>query len=263
MPVPQPVRLPFRLKDIDPADELGLDKDQAKAETQELRQRVRELQEMLYANGRSALLVVFQGMDASGKDGATRSLLEYVDPTGVEVTSFKTPSREEDAHDFLWRIHRAVPRYGNIGVFNRSHYEEVLIDRALGWEPESVWRPRYAMINAFEDILARNGYAVLKFFLHISKQEQKRRIERRLSDATKVWKFDPGDLKMREHWQDYMLAYEDAINACSTPQAPWYVVPADRKWVRDWFVTKVVVQRLEALKLRWPSARFDATKVSL
>jgi PPK2 family polyphosphate:nucleotide phosphotransferase len=259
MPQPIVVKPKIKLKDFDPAYSGDLEKDEARERTTELCKRLRDLQNLLYANSRHALLVIFQGMDASGKDGAGRRLLEYVDPAGVEVVSFKTPSKEEDAHDFLWRIHKAAPRFGNIGVFNRSHYEEVLIDRVLGWEPETVWRPRYEMINAFERILTANGTILLKFFLHISKEEQAERLERRRLDPTKVWKFDPADLKMREKWGDFMDAYQDALNECSPVHAPWHVVPANKKWFRDFVIVTHVVEALERLNLKWPKPKVDVS----
>lgn len=249
----------IKLKDFETSFTDGLEKEQTREKTTQLCKRLSELQNLLYANSKQALLIIFQGMDASGKDGAVRRLLEFVDPAGVEVVSFKTPSKEEDSHDFLWRIHKAAPRYGNIGVFNRSHYEEVLIDRALGWEPETVWRPRYEMINAFEKLLTSNGTIVLKFFLHISKDEQATRLERRRLDPTKVWKFDPADIKMRERWGDFMDAYQDALNECSPPNAPWHVVPADKKWFRDYVVARHVVEALERLALKWPKPKVDVS----
>lgn len=263
MPQPIVAKPKIKLKDFDPAYTGGLEKEEVKGRTEELCRRMRDLQNLLYANGRQALLIIFQGMDASGKDGAARRVLEFVDPAGVEVVSFKTPSKEEDAHDFLWRIHKAVPKFGNIGVFNRSHYEEVLIDRALGWEPEAVWRPRYEMINAFEKLLATNGTIILKFFLHISKEEQAERLEKRRLDPTKMWKFDPADIEMRKRWGDFMDAYQDAINECSTPHAPWHIVPANRKWYRDYIVASHVVGALEQLNLKWPKPKVDLSQLKV
>jgi PPK2 family polyphosphate:nucleotide phosphotransferase len=263
MAQPIVVKPKIKLKDFDPDYFDGRAKESTREETTELCKRLKDLQNLLFANSNKALLIVMQGMDASGKDGAVRRLLEFVDPAGVNVVSFKTPSKEEDSHDFLWRIHKAVPRYGCIGVFNRSHYEEVLIDRALGWEPESVWRPRYEMINAFEKHLSQNGYVILKFFLHISKDEQAERLERRRADPTKRWKFDPSDLEMRLKWEAFMHAYEDALNECSTPYAPWHIVPANRKWYRDYVIASHVVRALEQLQLKWPVPKIDTSKLKI
>src|SRR5206468_4796865 len=170
------------------------------------------------------------------------------------------PSAEESAHDFLWRVHKAVPRFGNIGVFNRSHYEEVLVVRVLKLRPPAVWRARYDQINAFEKHLAANGVVLLKFFLHISRQEQAERLRARLQDPSKNWKFQPDDLKMRAHWARFMKAYEDAINFCSTSHAPWHIIPANRKWYRDFVIAKTVVKALESLKLQWPRPHKDLAK---
>jgi PPK2 family polyphosphate:nucleotide phosphotransferase len=186
-----------------------------------------------------------------------------VSPSGVETANFKTPSSEERAHDFLWRAHKAVPRYGNIGIFNRSYYEDVLIVRVMKLQPESVWRPRYAQINAFEKILAENGVVLLKFFLHISKAEQAERLQARLDDPHKHWKFESADLKTRERWREFQEAYENAINLCSTPRSPWHIVPANHKWYRDYIVARTVMKALEDLKLKWPRAREDLSKIRI
>src|SRR6266487_4776222 len=232
----QPIRVtpPIRLKDFDPAFCHGLDKDSARDKTMKLCQRIGELQALLHANARHAVLILLQGMDTSGKDGAARRVLECVNPAGVETVNFKAPSAEELAHDYLWRVHQAVPRYGNIGVFNRSHYEDVLVVRVLKLQPSAVWRARYEQINAFEKMLCENRVTVLKFFLHISKEEQVERLKARLADPKKNWKFDPEDLRMRAHWDKFMKAYEDAVNLCNTKCAPWHIIPANRKWYRDY-----------------------------
>ena len=253
----------FRLKDIDPDFCGGLDKDKTRAKTAELCQRIDQLQDRLYANGNQSLLLIFQGMDTSGKDGATRRVLEFVDPAGTEVTSFKTPSSEERAHDFLWRIHKAVPRYGNIGIFNRSHYEEVLIVRVLKMVKEKVWRARYEEINAFEKHLSENRVIMLKFFLHISKKEQAERLRERLENPRKQWKFSVGDLEMRKKWNEFMKAYEDVVNRCSTPWAPWHVIPANRNWYRDHLIANIVVEKLESLNLKWPKAKEDLSQITI
>ncbi|GJD53555.1 Polyphosphate:AMP/ADP phosphotransferase [Methylobacterium crusticola] len=219
------------------------------------RARIQALQERLYAEHRQSLLVVLQAIDTGGKDGTIRSVFEGVNPQGCRVWSFKTPTQEELDHDFLWRYHRHMPGRGMIGVFNRSHYEDVLIVRVKRLVPESVWRPRYALINDFEHLLTRSGTAVLKIFLHISRAEQKARLESRLADPEKQWKFDPADLVEREAWDDYQAAFEDALNRCSTPHAPWYVVPANRKWFRNLAVARLIADTLEAMDPRFPAPR--------
>ncbi len=222
-----------------------------------LRKRLPELQENLYAEHRQSLLLVFQAMDTGGKDGAIANLLTGINPAGVSVAAFKAPSTEELNHDFLWRIHAQAPRRGHIGVFNRSHYEDVLVVRVHNLVPETTWRTRYADINAFERLLAHNGTRVLKFFLHISKAEQAARLQARLDDPAKRWKYEPGDLKERALWPAYQAAYEEAINHCATPDAPWYVVPADHKWVRDLAIAEIVVAALEEMDPQPPAADFD------
>jgi PPK2 family polyphosphate:nucleotide phosphotransferase len=252
-----------RLKNFDPKFSGDWDKEAARAEATKLCQRIGELQELLNANASHSLIILLQGMDTSGKDGSAKRVLEFVNPAGVETTSFKAPSAEELAHDFLWRIHNAVPRYGNIGVFNRSHYEDVLIVRVLKMQPEKVWRARYDQINAFEKHLAENRVILLKFFLHISKQEQAERLQSRLDNPHKNWKFEPADLTMRAKWNDFQKAYEDALNQCSTPWAPWHIIPAERKWHRDYFIAKTVVTALENLKLKWPKPKEDLAKIKI
>lgn len=261
----QPIQLtpPIRLKDFDPAFCRGLDKDATRERTVKLCERIGELQELLHANARHALLILLQGMDTSGKDGAARHVLEFVNPAGVETASFKAPSTLERAHDYLWRIHQAVPRYGNIGVFNRSHYEDVLVVRVMKLQPERVWRARYDQINAFEKHLAENRVILLKFFLHLGKEEQAERLKARLADPRKNWKFETGDLVMRRKWPQFQRAYEEALNRCSTSWAPWHVVPADRKWYRDYVIARTVVDAMENLKLKWPKPREDLSKVKI
>ncbi len=254
---------PIRLKNFDPDFHAGLDKDATREKTAKLCQRIGELQELLYASARHSVLILLQGMDCSGKDGAARRVLQDVDPAGVETANFKSPSREELAHDYLWRIHQRVPRYGNIGVFNRSHYEDVLIVRVMKLQPERVWRPRYDQINAFERHLVENRVVLLKFFLHISKAEQAERLKARLEDPHKNWKFEAADLGMRSKWPQFMRAYEDALNCCSTEWAPWHIVPADRKWYRDHVIAHTVVSAMEKLKLKWPKATEDLSKVHI
>lgn len=261
----QPVKItpPIRLRDFRPDFHAHLDKEAVKAETTQLCRRIGELQELLNASARHALIILLQGMDTSGKDGAAKRVLEFVNPAGVETANFKAPSIEELAHDFLWRIHQRVPRYGNIGVFNRSHYEDVLIVRVMKLQPKSVWHGRYDQINAFEKCLAANRVILLKFFLHISKEEQAERFQARLDDPHKNWKFEPADLEMRRKWPQFQRAYEDMLNRCSTPWAPWHIVPADRKWYRDYVIARTVVAALEKLKLKWPKPKADLSKIKI
>lgn len=261
----QPIKVtpPIRLKDFNPSFCDGLDKDATREKTTRLCQRIAELQDLLYANANQAVLVLLQGMDTSGKDGATKRLLEFVNPLEIETTSFKKPSAEELAHDYLWRVHQAVPRYGHIGVFNRSHYEDVLIVRVMKLQPEKIWRARYEQINAFEKHLAENRVILLKFFLHISKEEQAERLKARLQDKSRNWKFESGDLEMRAKWPQFQQAYEDALNRCSTSWSPWHIVPADRKWYRDFVIARTVVDALEKLRLKWPKPREDLSKIKI
>lgn len=261
----QPIKVvpPIRLKNFDPDFHDGLDKDETREKTTKLCQRIGELQDLLYANARQAVLILLQGMDTSGKDGAAKRVLEFVEPAGVETTNFKTPSAEERAHDYLWRIHQRVPRYGGIGVFNRSHYEDVLIVRVMKVQPERVWRPRYDQINAFEKHLFENRVVLLKFFLHIRKEEQAERLQSRLENPHKNWKFESADLEMRKKWPQFQRAYEDALNCCSTSWAPWHIVPADRKWYRDYVIARTVVTAMEKLKLKWPQPKEDLSKIRI
>ncbi|HWL17483.1 MAG TPA: PPK2 family polyphosphate kinase [Opitutus sp.] len=253
----------FRLKRLNPDDTRGLDKAVTKAKTAKLHERIGDLQPLLYANGTHAVLMIFQGIDASGKDGSVRSVLREVNPAGVEVANFKVPSEEERAHDFLWRVHRAVPRYGNIGVFNRSHYEAVLAERVLGIVPPEVWKPRYEQIVDWERMLAANKVVLLKFFLHLSREEQARRFRERLNNPKKHWKFSPADLDVRKRWDDYAEAFEDMLNQTSHRAAPWHVIPADHNWYRDHLIARLVVDTLEALDLKWPKAKADFSKVKI
>jgi PPK2 family polyphosphate:nucleotide phosphotransferase len=261
----QPIRIvaPIRLKDFNPDFHDGLDKEETRAKTVKLCQRIGEFQELLYADARQALLIILQGMDTSGKDGAAKRVLEFVNPAGVETANFKVPSAEESAHDFLWRVHKVVPRLGRIGVFNRSHYEVVLIERVLKLQPAPVWRARYEQINAFEKHLSANGIKILKFFLHISRDEQGVRLKARVADPHKNWKFRPEDLKMRAHWAEFQKAYKDAINSCSTQYAPWHIIPSNRKWYRDYVIARTVVQALEGMKLEWPKPSTDLLKLPI
>lgn len=239
------------------------DKVETKEQIEELGQRIGDLQQLLYANSRHAALLIFQGMDASGKDGAIRTVLRFVNPTGVEIANFKVPSVEESAHDFLWRIHEAVPRHGNIGVFNRSHYEAVLAERVLGLIPRKVWALRYQQIVEFERMLVENRILVLKFYLHISRDEQAARFKERLSNPEKNWKFSHADVATRQLWGNYIEAYEDMLNATSHPAARWHLVPADRNWYRDYIIASTVARALGDLKMKWPRMRKDLAKVRI
>ena len=244
---------PFKLAK-QPTDDTGpfKDKEDAAASTEKHLKRLDELQELMYAEAKHSLLVVFQAMDCGGKDGAIEHVFSGVNPQGCAVTSFKAPTPLEKAHDSLWRHHEPAPPKGMIGIFNRSHYESVLVERVRELAPEKIWKRRYDHINAFEKLLADEGTTILKFFLHISKEEQKKRLEARVADPKKNWKFNPGDLEERKLWDDYQAAYQDALEKCSTDYAPWYVVPADRKWFRNWVISDTIVRTLETLEMKFP-----------
>ena len=222
--------------------------------TKKLLERAAELHDALHAESRRSLLVVLQARDAGGKDGTIRKVFRALNPVALQVTSFKAPSADELSRDFLWRVHRAVPPRGTIGVFNRSHYEDVLVARVRELVPRDVWSRRYGQINDFERMLTENGVTLLKVFLHISKREQLKRLQARVDDPTKHWKVAAGDWKEHELWSAYTQAYRDALRKCSTPWAPWYVVPADDKKVRDWLVARVLTARLQRMAPRYPEA---------
>ena len=250
------------LADYDPGYTGGYQrKRESKEDLAQNVERLRALQEVLWAEGKHSLLIVLQAMDAGGKDGTIKHVMRGVNPQGCQVTSFKVPSKEELARDYLWRIHKAVPRRGYIGIFNRSHYEDVLVVRVHNLVPESVWQTRYEQINHFEKLLADTGTTILKFFLYTSKAEQKQRFEERLLDPRKNWKFSMGDVEERGYWDDYMLAYETALSRCSTPWAPWYIIPANRKWYRNLVVSQIIVEALEKLDMRYPPPLPDADKI--
>ena len=252
----------LRLKDFSP-DDTGKFKHKSDAEALLTEQLVDldSLQNVLYAEQKRSVLVVLQAIDAGGKDGTIRHVFSGVNPQGCNVTSFKIPSELEASHDFLWRIHAAVPRRGMIEIFNRSHYESVLVERVKKLVPESVWSKRFEQINQFEAMLASEGTTIIKFFLHISKKEQKRRMLERLEVKDKNWKFNIGDLKDRSLWDEYMKAYDDAIERCSTTDAPWYVVPSDHKWFRNYVISDVLVRTMRAMKLQYPAAPKGLDKV--
>jgi PPK2 family polyphosphate:nucleotide phosphotransferase len=213
-----------------------------------------ELAYRLYAENRRCVLLVLQGMDTSGKDGTIRTVMTGVNPQSFQITSFKQPSAEELDHDFLWRIHKAVPNRGEIGIFNRSHYEDVLIVRVHNIIPEEQWRARYHVINEFESLLAAGGMTFIKCFLHISKDEQRERLQKRLDNPNKRWKFSKSDLPERKLWEDYQRAYEDAISHCNTKHAPWHIIPSDRKWYRNLIVSKILRETLESMDPQFPAA---------
>jgi PPK2 family polyphosphate:nucleotide phosphotransferase len=241
------------------ADEIFPDRDTAEVVTKENAKAIDALQDALWAEGSRALLVIFQGIDTSGKDGALRAVFNRCGPLGMSVAPFGRPSDEELAHDFLWRIHMAAPKKGMIGVFNRSQYEDVLVVKVRGLAPADVVEKRYEQINAFEKHLSDTGTTVLKFMLNISKEEQAKRLQARLDDPNKHWKFNPGDLEDRKLWDDYQSAYEIALDRCSTEHAPWRVVPSDRKWQRNAIVAAVVRKALEDMAPQYPKPDWKAS----
>ena len=244
------------LEDHDPRDKGELDggKDEAKEELARLNTRLEELQELLYAEGRRRVLIVLQAMDAGGKDGTIRRVFDGVNPQGVRVASFKAPTSEELARDFLWRAHRQVPRDGEMVIFNRSHYEDVLVVRVRELAPREVVEQRYAQIADFERMLVESGTTIMKFFLHISREEQRERLQARVDDPAKHWKFNSGDLEERKLWDEYHRAFEIAMERTSTAEAPWWIIPSDRKWYRDLCVSRIVVETLESLGMKTPVA---------
>jgi PPK2 family polyphosphate:nucleotide phosphotransferase len=241
-----------RLEDIDPRAKPALDKEEAERQTKSDAEAIDRLQDRLYAEGRRALLVVLQGVDASGKDGTIRAVFNTSGPIGVRVASFKAPTPEELAHDFLWRVHEKVPPKGIIGVFNRSHYEDVLVVKVKKLASPEAIEKRYDQINAFEKHLTENGTSILKFMLYVSADEQKQRLAERLHDPEKRWKFNPSDLEDRKLWKEYQSAYETMLNRCSTSWAPWYVISADRNWARNATIARIVRRTLEKLNPEYP-----------
>jgi PPK2 family polyphosphate:nucleotide phosphotransferase len=252
----------FRLRDWATDETSGIaGKAEGRAKLAELTARLDELQELFYADRRHRLLVVLQGTDTAGKGGAIKRVFRGMNPSGVRVASFKRPTEPELAHDFLWRIHPHVPGDGEVALFDRSHYEDVLIVRVHDLVPEARWKARYEHIRAFEQMLADEGTTILKFFLHISKDEQRERLQARLDDPAKRWKFRTEDLDERQYWDDYQAAYEAMIQRTSTEDAPWYVVPADKKWHRDVVICQTLVETLEGLDLRYPEAEEDLDSI--
>ena len=256
-----PLEKKFRLSDIDPSDTHGLTKEEAAAALVKNLERLSLLQYLLYAEGRRSVLVVLQGIDAGGKDGTIRRVMSGLNPQGVRVTPFKVPEGAEKRHDYLWRIHKALPEYGEIGIFNRSHYEDVLVVRVHGLVPKSVWSKRYRQINEFEHMLSESGVTIVKFLLYIGKEEQARRFRERLEDKERNWKFSPSDLKEREYWDAYIEAYDDMLTKCNSEHAPWYVIPANRKWFRNLAVAQILVETLNGMKLQYPKPAADLSKI--
>ena len=255
----------IRLADIDTRSTCNFNGDKAAtvAILAQLNAQLVELQQVLYAEHKHKVLVVFQAMDTGGKDGVIRKVFSGITPTGIHVASFKAPTSVELDHDYLWRVHQRVPAKGELVVFNRSHYEDVLITRVEGWIDDRTAKRRFRQINNFEAMLVEEGTIIVKFFLHISKDEQKKRLQDRLDDTAKNWKFNLGDLTAREKWDDYQRVFEDAINATSSSHAPWYIVPADRNWVRDLYVCSVLVSVLSNLKMQYPDPPAGLDKVVL
>jgi len=251
------------LGDLDPGETRAFTggKDEVDEELGALKQKLTELQELLFAEHRQSVLVVLQGMDTAGKDGVIRHVFEGVNPQGVKVYGFKKPTAEESDHDFLWRVHRCVPGKGEMAIFNRSHYEDVLVVRVHSLVPREVWKTRYDSINCFEKMLSQEGVAILKFFLHISKAEQKKRLQERLDDPKKQWKFNPADLPERRLWGDYQKAYEEVLSRTSMDYAPWYIVPSNRKWYRDLTVAALLVKAMENLRMEYPKGDFDPDEI--
>jgi PPK2 family polyphosphate:nucleotide phosphotransferase len=250
-----------RLSKIDPDDTGGVTKEEAIERFEELREEISVLQEKLYAGQSRSLLIIFQAMDTGGKDGAIKNLCAGLNPAGLELTRFKVPTPVELDHDFLWRAHKAAPSKGMIGLWNRSHYEDVLVVRVHKLVAKKIWQARYDQINRFEEILTKNGTTIIKFMLHISKGEQKARLQERLENPRKQWKFNSADLKERAFWDDYEKAYEDAINCCTTRHSPWHIVPANHKWARNLAIVQVVLPVLKRMHLRYPKPSFDPAAI--
>jgi PPK2 family polyphosphate:nucleotide phosphotransferase len=251
------------LKDIDPGATGGMSQQEVEQRLPAMQERLGELHNLLYGAAHQSLLIVLQGMDTAGKDGSVKHLMQGLNPVGCDITSFKAPTAEELAHDFLWRIHMHTPALGMVGVFNRSHYEDVLIVRVHELVPRAIWEERYEQINDFERRLAQSGTIIVKFYLHISKKEQRERLLEREREPSKAWKLAVGDWKERERWKEYRAAYEDAISRCGTKDAPWYIVPADKKWYRNYMLTKALIQRLEPYAKDWSAELAERGKKAL
>jgi PPK2 family polyphosphate:nucleotide phosphotransferase len=253
----------WQLHDRDADRDFGWTESEARTAIATMAIKLEELQYKMYADGRHALLVVLQAIDGGGKDSTIRHVFSAFNPQGCTVTAFKVPSAEELRHDFLWRIHRHAPAHGEVAVFNRSHYEDVLVVRVDGLAPKPVWQARYDQINRFESLLTAGNTKVIKIFLQISRDEQQRRFAERIREPRKQWKFDPADLRKRAQWPAYRRAFEDMLSRCSTQHAPWYVVPADKKWLRDLAVSQILLQALESLPLRYPPPTYNPKTIRI
>lgn len=253
-----------KLKDYDPDDTPGESKhDDVEKQLDDLGKEISELQELLAAAQRQSMLIILQGMDTSGKDGTIRHVFNHINPQGCYVQSFKEPTGEDLAHDFLWRIHKCTPGKGSIGIFNRSHYEDVLVARVQNLVPKPVWQARYKEINDFERLLANSSTIILKFFLHISFDEQAERLEAREKDRDKAWKLSASDWETRKHWDAYQEAYEDVLSKCSTEEAPWYIVPANHKWYRNLAISHVIARTMHRYKDEWQADLEERGKLEL
>jgi PPK2 family polyphosphate:nucleotide phosphotransferase len=251
----------IRLKEFDPAFKGKHSKDHALERTKELCEKMSGLQQKLFAERKRSLLICLQAMDAGGKDGVIKHVIGSMNPEGCDVANFKEPTQEELAHDFLWRVEAKMPKRGQIAIFNRSHYEDVLIVRVHDLLPKKTWSERYEQINDFERLHIASGTRILKFFLHISKDEQLKRFEQRLDDPAKRWKISESDYSEREYWDDYVQAYEDAFAKCNTKEAPWFVIPADHKWFRDLAVSEIIVRTLESMDIQVPRPTVDIEEI--
>ncbi len=251
-----------KLDKWDAENTLGWEKDaKMKASLEKSIERIDKLQYLLYAEHKRALLIVLQGRDAAGKDGTIRHVMTGCNPQGCHVTSFKQPSPEEMSHEYLWRIHHAVPEYGDIGIFNRSVYEDVLIVRVHNMVAKEVWSQRYDQINEFEQLLHANHIKIVKFFLHISKDEQKKRFQQRIDDPDRRWKISESDFDERKFWDEYTTAYEDVLSKCSTPHAPWFIIPANKKWFRNLAVSHIIAETMESMNMKFPPPTVDVKKL--
>ncbi len=253
----------IKLKNYPTIEKTDLSKETGRKQFKILQKKLIELHELLYVENQRSLLIVLQAPDTGGKDSTIRQIFSGLDPSGCYVANFKAPSALERSHDFLWRIHQQVPERGHIGIFNRSHYEDVLIARVKNLVPKKQWEKRYHHINAFEAMLHDEGVTILKFYLHISKDYQKERLQKRLSDPHKYWKFSMDDITERAFWEDYQIAYEEVFNRCSTEDAPWYVIPGEQRWLRDLIITSIIVDTLQKFKMKLPKPDFDPKKIIL
>jgi PPK2 family polyphosphate:nucleotide phosphotransferase len=251
----------LKLKDWDPDYDAGKKKEEVEKELVHFSSRISELQYKLFAANSQSLVIILQGVDTSGKDGTIRHVMGALNPQSCYVRPFKVPTTEELSHDYLWRVHMAVPSKGQIAIFNRSHYDDIIEVRVHNLVPKNELTPRYGQINDFEKYLAENHVTILKFFLHISKHEQKKRLQERLEDPTKRWKISEGDLENRKYWDKYMESYEEALSKCSTKWAPWYIIPANLKWFRNWAVAQIILETLDSMKLKYPQPRIDVSKI--